>query len=271
MNTYYIQTQDGKEGPFSAGELRKRGISSETLICTEGGKWTPACRIDALKQILNEMDAPLHFRKHEGPKFVFSADAITEPKTRSRITFMQWASIVLLVLNGALYYYKQGDTKTAAKEQPVASADVPVKVMASIQAEKQVKPEVEPVESKVDTTNSHLRNNWSAFIKASHNAFRYYSKYGGIHHLKAIVQNKTAFPLDSVKVSIRYVKRGETFKIEHVTLYDIPEHSEAAVPAPNSKSGTSVELNITEISSEKLNLFYSADTPAAEADPSVKM
>ena len=271
MNTYYIQTPGGKEGPFSVEDLRKRGLSSETLVCTEGLKWTPACKIESLKPIVDDSGVPLHFKKHAGPKFVFSADAITEPKTRSRITFMQWASIVLLVLNGALYYYKQGDKKDVKNEKAVVSAAAPVKLIASVPAEKVAKQAVVSAESKVDTTNNHLRNNWSSFIKASHNAFRYYSKYGGIHHLEAIVQNKTGFPLDSVKVAIRYVKRGETFKTEHVTVYNIPEHGEAAVPAPNSRSGTSVELNITEIASEKLKLFYSADIASAEDDSYSKM
>ena len=271
MTTYYIQTSAGKEGPFSLDELRKKGVSSETLICTEGGKWMPACKFEALKAILDDNAVPSYFAKHVGPKFVFSADVIKEPKTRSRITFMQLACIVLLILNGALYYYKQDASPVAATTEPPKAAPAPIKLLASVPAEQLVEQPAKPETHKVDTTNNHIRNNWSAFIKASHNAFKYYSKFGGIHRLQAIIQNKTAFPLDTVKVAIRYVKRGETFKTEHVTFYNVPEYGEIALPAPNSRSGTSVELNITEISSEKLQFFYNAADTLASADGNLKM
>ena len=261
MTTYYVQTTAGKEGPFSIEELQKKGINSETTICTEDGKWMPACKFEALKSIIEEPGAPLHFRKHVGPRYVFSADVITEPKTRSRITFMQWASIILLVMNGALYYYKQEDNKIAKAEVPEKPTPAKMEQKASVPAEKLVAKVPEPIVPPADTINSHIRNNWSAFIKTSHNAFKYYSKFGGIHQLKTSVQNNTGFPLDTVKLAVRYIKRGETFKTEYVTFYNIPEHGEVTLPAPNSRSGTSVELNITAISSEKLNFFYTADTP----------
>ncbi|NEU10463.1 DUF4339 domain-containing protein [Flavihumibacter sp. R14] len=270
MITYYIQTPGGKEGPFSIEELRKKGVNPETLLRTEGGRWIPACKIEELKSLLNETGVPLHFKKHVGPKYVFSADAISEPKTRKRITFMQCAAVVLLILNGALYYYKQDGKMVVHKQQSSEPAPAPVK-LASAPVKKIVQQAAESPASKVDTANTHIRNRWSEFIKVSHNAFRYYSKFGGIRHLQAIVKNQTGFPLDTVKVSVRYIKRGQTFKTEYVTLYNIPEHGELAVPAPNSKSGTSVILDITQITAEKLKFHYSADLPAEGADPYLKM
>ena len=267
MIKYYIQTPTGKEGPFSVEQLKKKAVSSETLICTEGGRWIPACKFEALKTILNETGAPSHFTKHVGPRYVFSADAISEPKTRSRISFMQWASIVLLILNGALYYYKQDDNPTSRREEQAKAAPVPMKLVAAAPAEQRLAQPAKPDVPKVDTTNNHIRNNWSTFIKASHNAFRFYSKLGGIHHLKAVVHNNTDFPLDTVQVSIRYIRRGETYKTEYVNLYNVPEQGELAVSAPNSRSGTSVELNITKVSSVQLNLFYSADSLGASGAP----
>lgn len=265
MTTYYIQTTAGKEGPFSIEDLRKRGINSGTSICNEEGQCAPACQIEALKSVLDEPSVPLYFKRHVGPKYVFSADVITEPKTRSRITFMQWASIILLLMNGALYYYKQNDSKIAKVEVPEKVVKAKITQTASVPVEKLVAKVSEPIVPQADTTNNHIRNNWSSFIKTSHNSFKFYSKLGGIHHLKTSIQNNTGFPLDTVTLAIKYIRRGETYKTEYVTYYNIPEHSEVTLPAPNSRSGTSVELNITAISSEKLNFFYSADTAGTSA------
>lgn len=269
MTIYYIQTFGGKEGPFSIEELRKKDINSDTLISEDGTIWTPAGTIRAIKQIISETGPPLHFKKLEGPKYIFTADAISEPKTRSRISALQWAAIVLLALNVLVYYYKKSDSVISKSQEVVQLSEVPLtpeKKIIAIQSI--VNPAINEERENKDTINSNIRNNWATFIKATHNDFKFYSKYGGIHHLKAIVQNNSDFPLDTVKLAIKYIKQGQTFKTEYVTLYNVPEQGELSVHAPTSKSGTSVTLDITEITSQKLQFFYSADIPVkAGPDP----
>ena len=95
---------------------------------------------------------------------------------------------------------------------------------------------------------------------------------GGIHSLQAIVQNQTNFPLDTVKLAVKYLRRGETFKTEYVTLVNVPGHGELAVAAPNSRSGSSVTLDITEIYSQKMQFFYNAGlTGDGKDDPYFKL
>lgn len=269
MTAYYIQTPTGKEGPFSVEELRKKAVTAETSIRHEGINWTPAGKIEALRTIFAETGPPLHFKKHEGSKYSFSADGIKEPKSRSRVSVLQWAAIVLLVLNGLVYYYKEVRSPVAKSPEVAALPAAPVKRIIAVQ--NPVKHVEKQVIAKVDT-NSTVRNNWSNFIKATHNNFKYYTKKGGIRQLQAIVQNRTNFPLDTVKVAVKYIRQGETFKTEYVTFYNVPEHGEVAIPAPNSRSGTSVILDITKVSSEKLQFFYSADVPVSGGeDPYFKM
>jgi hypothetical protein len=269
MTVYHIQTPAGKEGPFSVEELRRKNISADTLISQDGREWKAAGKIDALRPILPEEGPPLHFKKHEGPKYSFTADAIKEPATRSRFSVLQWTTMILLVINGAVYIYKQkDDSAPAEKKEVVALSAVPVKEDPVYTA---VQEPVKATAAAADTT-IQVRNNWTNYIKASHNNYKYYTKLGGIRQLKAIVQNETDFPLDTVKVAVKYLRKGELFKTEYVTLVNIPEHGELAVAAPNSKSGTNVILDITEITSQKMQFFYSAGlTAEAGEDPYFKL
>ena len=262
MAGYYIQTSGGKEGPFSIAELRKKDINSNTLVSQDEAEWIPAGTIKALRPVISDIGPPLHFKKLEGPKYIFTADAITEPKTRLRISALQWTAIVLLALNGIVYYYKRNDSSVSKSPEIVQSPDIPVvpKIDASA-VQNNISLEVAEDIKNEDTIHSQIRNSWATFIKATHNDFKFYSKFGGIHSLKATVQNNSDFPLDTVKIAVKYIKQGETFKTEYVTLYNVPERSELSVPAPTSKSGTSVVLDITKIASQKLQFFYSADLP----------
>jgi hypothetical protein len=166
MTVYYVQTSGGKEGPFSIEELRKKDINSETLISEDGMEWTPAGSISATKLIIAEAGPPLHFKKLEGPKYSFTADAITEPKTRSRISALQWAALILLALNGAVYYYKNNDSGLNKSAEVVEVSESRLLDEKKITVHGPVTPSVS---EEKDTTNSNIRNNWANFIIATHN------------------------------------------------------------------------------------------------------
>ena len=268
MTAYFIQTPTGEEGPFSVEELRKKSLTADTLLRHEGISWTAAGKIEALRTILPETGPPQHFKKHEGSKNPFSASVIKEPKTKSRVSILQMVTIVLVLLNGVVYYYKEVRQPSASIQQAAALPPAPVKEIVAVQTVQTTKPEeVKPVD-----TLSMVRNNWSNLIKASANKFDFYTSKGGIRHLQAIVQNQTNFPLDTVLVAVKYIRGGETFKTEYVTLYNVPERGELAVPAPNSRSGTAVTLDILRITSEKMKFLYSTDiAPTGGEDPYLKL
>lgn len=268
MTVYYIKTPTGEKGPFSVEELRKKAISADTVLRHEGINWTAAGKIEALKMILSETGPPSHFKKHAGSKSPFSAGVIKQPKIRSRISMLQIVTIVLLVLNGVVYYYKE-IRQPSSKNQQAAVQPPPVKKIIAIQNRVNTieRREIKPVDAL-----STVRNNWSNLINATHNKFKFYTKRGGIRHLQVIVQNQTNFPLDTVQVAVKYIRHGETFKTEYVTFYNVPERGEVAMPAPNSRSGKSVILDITRITSEKMKFLYSADIQApAGSDPYLKL
>lgn len=58
MNNYFIIVNGAQQGPFSIAELQQRGISSETLVWTEGmAEWTPAWQVEELRPIFYKQTA----------------------------------------------------------------------------------------------------------------------------------------------------------------------------------------------------------------------
>ena len=267
MTEYYIRTSRGEEGPFSKEELRIKAINSETLVCSDGASWTPAGEIVALQSLFPDAVRKLNIKKPASKHLIGSDSNNTDNKTRSKISLLQWAAIVLLALNGLIYYYK-GEPATVKIEK--VSVTVPTEEPEMI-AVKTAQPIQKPVAENSDTLH-RIRNNWPDYIKARHNDFKFYTKLGGIRRLEAIVQNQTDYPLDTVKVAVKYIRRGETFKTEYVTFYNVPGQGEVSVPAPNSRSGTSVILDITEVASGKMHFYYNSGIAAeGKEDPFFKM
>lgn len=55
---YFIIVNDAQQGPFSVAELQQRGISSDTLVWTEGmAEWTPAWQVEELRPIFYKQAA----------------------------------------------------------------------------------------------------------------------------------------------------------------------------------------------------------------------
>jgi hypothetical protein len=252
MTEYYIQTPTGEDGPFSVEELRKKKIKPETLVSDNCTEWMPAGDVESLKSIL-PLKSPANTKKQERELYSISNDQTKEPATRSKFSFLQWTALILLVTNGLVYYYKQQNSPTE-RGPKVADTQLEVKKLPAVPIS--IKHPEKPAPVPSDST-SKVRNNWSNLIKAVPNDFKRY-KRGGIHHLAAIVQNKTAFPLDTVKLAVNYIRRGQIFKTEFLTLVNVPEGGEISVPAPDSRAGTAVRLDFKEITSQKMQFFYNA-------------
>lgn len=55
---YFIIINNAQQGPFSVAELQQKGISSETLVWTEGmAEWTPAWQVEELRPIFYKQTA----------------------------------------------------------------------------------------------------------------------------------------------------------------------------------------------------------------------
>lgn len=55
---YFIIINDAQQGPFTIAELQQQGISSETLVWTEGmAEWTPAWQVEELRPLFYKQTA----------------------------------------------------------------------------------------------------------------------------------------------------------------------------------------------------------------------
>lgn len=55
---YFIIINDAQQGPFSVAELQQQGISSDTLVWTEGmAEWTPAWQVEELRPLFYKQTA----------------------------------------------------------------------------------------------------------------------------------------------------------------------------------------------------------------------
>lgn len=263
MKGYYIHTEKRKEGPFSVEELRGKYINAETLVRYKSGRWVPAGTVDALKPILDPPVTSVPIKSDSNQKKIPSQDnSLENSKSKLKISALQAAIVVLLIANIILYFYKQIDP--APKQKFYA----PVKVLEPSPSTDSTKV---LVKQTVNSESIHARNNWPRFIKVRPNDFKFYSALGGIHHLKAIVQNQTSFPVDRVNILIKYIKQGAIYKTEYVTAYDVPAGGETLIKAPNSNSGNSVTMDIIEIVSYKMQFYYHSDSVAKGSDPFFKM
>jgi hypothetical protein len=269
MTEYHIKTPTGKDGPFSVEELRKKKIKPETMVSENGTEWTQAGMVEPLRPMFQE-SAISGSKKPGRQGYSISDEQPKEASSRSRISMLQYTAFVLLILNGVVYYYKQ-QNPTSEKRLEVSAAPAVIKKLPGVRIAVEHKSTgMADRTAKADTTIK-IRNNWSTFIKAVPNDFKHY-KRGGIHHLQAIVQNKTGFPLDTVKLAVNYIRRGQTFKTEFLTLVNIPEHGEISVPAPDSRGGTAVKVDFTEISSQKMQFFYNVGLQSeGKDDPYFKL
>jgi len=109
----------------------------------------------------------------------------------------------------------------------------------------------------------YFRMNWKNYIHVSVNDYKT-GFLGGIHGLKVTVTNDTEYDLDNVVVSLKYKRaKGEVFKTEQVAFDKIPAKKSAAVEAPDSRKGMSVDIALQRITSQEMNFCWSVDKKAA--------
>jgi len=79
MDKYYIVEKGQKSGPFSAEELKQKGLHRDTLVWTEGlDNWTKAENIPMLKEVLRATPPPIP--NTEEPKKETVPPQISEPQ-----------------------------------------------------------------------------------------------------------------------------------------------------------------------------------------------
>lgn len=247
MSQYFIQSRTGQEGPFTLEELSKTPINPDTLVWYKGiNDWTPAGKIEALNSLFRGAPAAPSLETFMAPRY-------DDLKRRFNLSLFQWAGIGVLVISAFIYFARSGDASSTSPNYTVPMSDSAAIAAAEAVTEKK------RVMSELAAKNINYRNNWSRFIKADAGNFKT-NTFGGIYQLEAIVQNKTDYPLDEVSISISYIKdNGGTHKTENITIYNVPAHGEASVPAPDSNRGKSVKMEVTKIKAKRMNFLYRPD------------
>ena len=111
---YFIYKDNRQQGPFTVGQLAAMGLTSDTLVWSEGmGRWTPAWQVDELKAVIgggtsgaaapppppvdSDADRP---RQADGPADRPQPDTETHEKRRhSRaVKWLAAAAVVFFIL-----------------------------------------------------------------------------------------------------------------------------------------------------------------------------
>lgn len=75
---------------------------------------------------------------------------------------------------------------------------------------------------------------------------------GGVENVNIAVTNNSAFKMEQVTVKLSYLKKGEIYSTQMVTLYEIQPHSTMSVTAPDGAAGNSVTGAIYKVRSAAL-------------------
>jgi hypothetical protein len=178
-----------------------------------------------------------------------------EPAKKFKLNSYQIGGLVLLFVISYFFYSGNENSATASVESSPLIDSAAVELT-----------EAQRINAALTEKNKNYRNNWTRFISAKPDDYKS-SELGGIYNLEAVVINKTDYVLDEVTVAIKYIKaNGGSYKTELVTIYNVPAQGKAAMPAPDSDRGTSIQMNIIGISAGKMNFCYSEEMDGSAGD-----
>ena len=261
MRKYFIHNGQTEKGPFDIDQLKELQIASETPIWFEGMQnWTTAGNIPELQSIINSYGLP--------PKFEIPLQTTTIPPTfykpenviyelpakknnTFRNVFIGIGAIGIIYLLAAIFLNANTtEAQPFNTETAVEVIDEPAVRLEYQEAEKA------KVNEDITAKNREIRNNITDYVNVVTNTYSV-DALGGITNLDVVIQNSTLFLLDEVFVEVTYIKEnGNAFKIELVTLYNIPAKQDKSASAPDSERGLSVEVKVIGIRSKKLKLCY---------------
>ena len=261
MRKYFIHNGQTEKGPFDIDQLKELQIASETPVWFEGMQnWTTAGNIPELQSIINSYGLP--------PKFEIPLQTTTIPPTfykpenviyelpakknnTFRNVFIGIGAIGIIYLLAAIFLNANTtEAQPFNTETAVEVIDEPAVRLEYQEAEKA------KVNEDITAKNREIRSNITDYVNVVTNTYSV-DALGGITNLDVVIQNSTLFLLDEVFVEVTYIKEnGNAFKIELVTLYNIPAKQDKSASAPDSERGLSVEVKVIGIRSKKLKLCY---------------
>jgi GYF domain 2 len=286
MKSYFYHDGIKENGPILIDDLISLNLTKETPIWYEGlPNWTKAENIDELKFLFKPKITPPPLTSSNqfppiNPQF---NNEIDKPKSKNKYLFLSLVILGILILCGIITYFALKATPTDDYSEAVkkysndesnntTSISNSRKIAEEVQnqnnqKEQEAKAEKERINSELTQKYMGFRNNWRNFITTTTNSYNY-SEIGGISNLEIIVSNETDKKIDEVQVRIDYIKaNGGTWKSETVSITNISPNSNKSVSAPSSERGTSVNIEIDNISAPTFHFCYPYGNGESNTDP----
>ncbi|WP_207534853.1 DUF4339 domain-containing protein [Desertivirga arenae] len=279
MKKYFTHNGVKEEGPFTLAELSSKGIKADTPIWFDGlTNWTVASLIPELEPLLAPKPKPAPipppFKQQKvappvvnQPKVAAPAPRQQKAKPTSNLAVEEEKEgktnfkVYLWVLGLTLAFFIFVITKSDDARLPaMAQEQVEEDTVAVERTEEQER------DQALENDKMIARNDWASNVKATSSDFEV-DELGGISRLEVTVSNKLDYPLDEVKVAVKYIKEnGGLFKTEYLKIEDVPANGKASMPAPDSNRGTSVKLEIVGARSKELEFCYDAEVEYTSAE-----
>lgn len=156
--------------------------------------------------------------------------------------------------------------KAAASNQETTLIDSTSSVDSVISLEE--KAELVEDATKLGEQKTH-RLNWEKFVLVQPNFKK--KDLGGIDNAEIVLNNKSPYKMDYVRVKIDYLKsNGEVFQTKNVEFHDLQSDSAKTLFAPDSKRGVDLKCEIIEAKSYGMNFCINKDSktyPQKGEDP----
>ncbi len=261
MKKYYLHDGISQQGPHDLYELKSKNILPDTPVWFDTLKgWTPAGRIDELKELFTSVPPP--FNQPIPPLY----DSFQSERTPNKKPLMVGGALTFVTVIIAIIYFSNNRSEAASPNLQVASSQIITDSIATVDPDKIRLQELEAKEKRRQAANEALtkknmeyRNNWRKYVEPNTNRYRIDS-WGGIYDLEIYATNNTDKIIDEVIVTIDYYKEnGGLYTTKEVSITNIQPNSYGSAKVPNTNRGTRIETRISKITSRSLHFCYNSD------------
>lgn len=268
MKKFYIMNGQNQEGPFDIEQLKLLNIKKDTPVWFEGiQNWTTAEKVEDLKSILPLNVIPPKFENQTQNDFTSTPPNFNNysnnnqntnhqkdyPKSNlKRNLLIGGAILIVLVIIGFISNSSQSNSYGS---EPSYNADGTENTAVSAE-----ETERQRINAAITKKNMNFRNNWQTYLTVTTNQYQY-REIGGIFNLAVNFTNNTDCKMDEIKVNVNYIKDGGgIYKTETVVFFNVMPGTQQSEQAPNSDRGTSVQLEISQAYSNKMNFYYPSNS-----------
>lgn len=256
MKRYFIHIGGEQKGPYSIEELRNLNITGETNVWSEGmADWKNAKDVEDLSGLFKTTPPPFQNQVQSPPQIKSS-----KPQKNN-----SWVIIAIFLgvtaIGGAIYSITLQSTEASI-----------TKVLDEKEQEKLTEEENKRIEEekRIEAAKREIRRNLNNYITIRPNNYSV-GLLGGIRNLSFNVTNNTGYLIENVELEVTYIKsNGGVYTIKKVKIENIPANGIGTQKVSDEGRGTSIEFDIKEIYSSKLDLCYIKNRENGNSDDPYK-